>query len=194
MRTTNARVYACVSPAPHDFDNDHMSDISWHDTSGTIAAWLMNGGPFASPDLGTLPASYSIVGQHDFNGDGNADLLWRDCGGNVAMWFMSGPSVSSAAAVGTDQQLDVLGTGDLNGDGKGDMLWRDTTTGTVAIWFMNGATVARTASFGAVPGNWTIVGTDAVATYSGATPRARWGLLIKGRGPAGSLGTVPSNW
>ena len=120
----------------------------------------MNGAAIAqSAGLGTLPSTYSVIGQHDFNGDGNADLLWRDASGNVSMWFMNGAAVSSSAAVGNlTSNWTLYGTGDLNGDGNGDLLWRDSTTGTVAVWFMNGSSVASSASFGAIASNWTILG------------------------------------
>ena len=98
----------------------------------------------AAQACGTIPTTYSIVGQRDFNGDGNADLLWRDISGNLSMWFMNGLSVASTAAVGNVPTIwNVMGTGDMNGDGKGDMLWVD-TAGDVAVWFMNGAHVSST--------------------------------------------------
>ena len=79
------RVPAAHAPCPgahhaaHDFNGDGKSDILWRNTGGTVAVWLMNGGTVSqSAALGTLPSSYSIIGQHDFNGDGDADILWRD--------------------------------------------------------------------------------------------------------------------
>jgi hypothetical protein len=146
----------------HDFNGDGDSDIFWRNTSGNLAAWLMNGGTvIQSAGFGSITSAYSVIGQHDFNGDGKADLLWRDSSGNVSMWFMNGAAVASAAPVGNlPSNWTLYGTGDLNGDGKGDLLWRDSNTGTVAVWFMNGATVASSVSFGAVASNWTILGDD----------------------------------
>ena len=168
----------CLLPsrltATHDFNGDGKSDILWRNTSGNVAAWLMNGGTVSqSAALGTVPSSFSIIGQHDFNGDGKADVLWRDTSGNISMWFMNGAAVASAAAVGNlTSNWTLYGTGDLNGDGKGDLLWRDSNTGTVAVWFMNGATVASTAIFGALPSNWTIARRCQRRAFYGATAPA----------------------
>jgi FG-GAP-like repeat len=60
----------------HDFNGDGYSDIAWRDTVGDVAIWLMNGTAIASSGgLGTVPTTWSIVGQRDFDGDGKADLL-----------------------------------------------------------------------------------------------------------------------
>jgi hypothetical protein len=61
----------------------------------------MNGAQVATnAGLGTVPVTWSLVGQHDFDGDGKSDLLWRDTNGNTSVWFMNGTQVSSTAAVG----------------------------------------------------------------------------------------------
>ena len=182
----------------HDLNGDGKSDVVWENTSGNLAAWLMNGGTVSqSAGLGTVPLSFSIIGQHDFNGDGNADVLWRDSSGNVSIWFMNGTAVASAAAVGNlTSNWTLYGTGDLNGDGKGDLLWRDSNTGTVAIWFMNGATVASTAVFGALPSNWTIVG-DAngdILWRDNVGDIALWGVQNGQVTTSSGLGTVTSNF
>ncbi len=182
----------------HDFNGDGKSDILWRDTSGDVAAWLMNGGTVSqSAGISTLPSSFSIIGQHDFNGDGKADVLWRDGNGNVSMWFMNGAAVSSAVAVGNlTSNWTLYGTGDLNGDGKGDLLWRDSNTGTVAVWFMNGATVASTAVFGALPSTWIIVG-DAngeILWRDSVGDIALWGVQNGQVTSSSGLGTVTSNF
>ena len=182
----------------HDFNGDGKSDIAWRDISGDVAVWLMNGGAILqSASLGTVPSSFSIIGQHDFNGDGRADVLWRDTSGNVSMWFMNGASVSSAASVSNvASNWALYGTGDLNGDGKGDLLWRDSNTGTVAVWFMNGATVASTVVFGVLPSTWTIVG-DAngeILWRDSAGDIALWGVQNGQVTSSNGLGTVTSNF
>ena len=184
--------------ASHDYNGDGYSDILWRDTSGDLAVWLMNGGTVSqSADLGSVTASFSIIGQHDFNGLSDADILWRDTSGNIALWFMTGTAVSSATALGNvPTNWAVYGTGDLNGDGVGDLLWRDANTGTVVAWFMNGAAVASTASFGAVPGTWTILG-DADGTIlwrDSAGDIALWGVQNGQVTSANGLGTVTSNF
>jgi Cellulase (glycosyl hydrolase family 5)/FG-GAP-like repeat len=146
----------------HDFNGDGYSDVAWRDTSGILAVWLMNGTVVVSSNsLGSVPTSWSLVGQRDFNGDSYADLLWRDANGSTAIWFLK-PSliqVSSAAGIGNvSLTWSIAGTGDFNGDGMGDLLWRD-TSGDTAIWLMNGATVASAAGLGNTPTTWSVVGT-----------------------------------
>jgi hypothetical protein len=80
---------------------DGKSDITWRDTGGNVAVWLMNGAAVSSSGgFGVVPTTWSIVGQRDFDGDGKADWLWRDTSGNTAMWFMDGAQVSSSAGLG----------------------------------------------------------------------------------------------
>jgi hypothetical protein len=146
--------------ATHDFDADGKSDVAWHDASGDVAAWLMNGARLKqSAGVGAAPTTWSIVGQRDFNSDGKADLLWRDTSGNVGIWFLNGAQVTLSAGVGTVPTVwSIAGTGDFKGDGNGDVLWQD-TGGNVAIWFMSGAQLTQSAGVGAVPTSWSIVGT-----------------------------------
>ena len=196
--TSSADQFIYATTNTHDFNGDGKSDIAWRDTSGNLAAWLMNGGAvLQSAGLGAVPSSFSIIGQHDFNGDGKADVLWRDSSGNVSMWLMNGAAVGSAAAVGNlTSNWTLSGTGDLNGDGKGDLLWRDSNTGTVAVWFMNGATIASTASFGALPSTWTIVG-DAngeILWRDSSGDIALWGVQGGQVTSSSGLGTVTGNF
>jgi glucose/arabinose dehydrogenase len=145
----------------HDFNGDTKSDIAWRDTSGDVAIWLMNGAQVAtSAGLGTVAASWSIVGQHDFNGDGKRDLLWRNTDGDIAIWFMNGTSVASSTLVGNiPVTWTVAGTADFNGDGQADILWRD-TSGNTAIWLMQGAQVLSTGGLGNVPSaTWSVLAT-----------------------------------
>ena len=182
----------------HDFNGDGKSDILWRNTSNGLAVWLMNGGAIAqSAGLGTLPSSFSIIGQHDFDGDGKADVLWRDGSGNISMWLMNGAAVSSAVAVGNlTANWTLHGTADLNGDGKGDLLWRDSNTGAVAVWFMNGATVASTANFGTLPSNWILVGdaNGSILWRDTAGDIALWAVQNGQVTSASGLGTVTSNF
>src|SRR5208282_4401138 len=133
-----------VTVNTHDFNGDGYSDITWRDTSGDVAIWLMNGtsilNPTASYVATVSPSTWSIVGQRDFNGDGKADILWHDTSGDVAIWEMNGatilnPTATYVATVST--AWSIVGTGDFNGDGRADLLWHD-TSGDVAIWLMNG--------------------------------------------------------
>jgi hypothetical protein len=86
--------------------------------------------------LGTVPASWTVVGTGDFNGDGLGDILWQDTSGNVAIWEMNGATVlnqSSSFVANVPSRWSIKGTGDFNGDGKAEILWQD-TSGNVAIW------------------------------------------------------------
>src|SRR6266446_6412286 len=146
---------ALTTTNSHDFNADGKSDITWRDTSGNAAVWLMNGAQVArSAAVGTAPTMWSIVGKRDFNGDGTGDIIWHDGSGNVAIWLMNGAQVTQSATVGTaPTSWSIVGTADFNGDGKSDILWRD-GNGNVAIWLMNGAQVAQSAAVGSAPTNW----------------------------------------
>jgi hypothetical protein len=149
-----------------DFNGDGFSDILWHDTSGDVAIWLMNGTSVLNPNtagVGNVPTAWSIVGAGDFNGDGFSDILWRDTSGDVAIWLMNGTQILNPNTAGVGNVAttwSIVGTGDFNGDGKRDVLWRD-TSGNVAIWLMNGTQVLNpnTAGVGNVATTWSIVGT-----------------------------------
>jgi hypothetical protein len=83
-----------------DFDGGGKTDIVWHDTSGNVAIWLMNGAQVTqAAGVGSAPTSWSIVETGDFDGNGKSDLLWQDTSGNVAIWFMNGVQVAQAAGV-----------------------------------------------------------------------------------------------
>jgi sRNA-binding regulator protein Hfq len=146
-----------VRSTAHDFNGDNKSDITWRNSSGTVAIWLMNGLQVTqSGGLGTVPGTWTIAGTGDFNGDGKTDILWRDSNGTVAIWLMNGLQVLQTGALATvPGNWAIAGTGDFNGDGKSDILWRD-TSGTVAIWLLNGLQVSQSAGLGTVPGNWII--------------------------------------
>jgi hypothetical protein len=144
----------------HDFNGDGASDVAWRDNLGDAAIWLMHGATILSPGgVGTVPNSWSIVGQRDFDGDGRTDLLWRDNLGNTAIWFMNGAQVGSASSVGNvSTAWSVVGVGDFDGDGRGDILWQD-TSGNLAVWLMAGASLLSSAEIGNVPLPWSIAGT-----------------------------------
>jgi hypothetical protein len=183
----------------HDFNGDGISDLLWQDTSGNLAAWLMNGAAVGSNgSLGNVSGTWSIVGQRDFNGDGDADLLWRDAGGNLAIWFLSGTQLALSAGLGNvPTNWGVFGTGDFNHDGNGDILWRDSNTGAVSIWFLNGSQVISTASLGVVPTNWSIAGSDAIGDILWRDTSGNlvvWAVSGSQVVQSVGLGNVPLNW
>src|SRR5208282_5961916 len=64
-----------------DFNGDGYADLLWHDTSGDVAIWEMNGTTILNPTatyVATVSTAWSIVGTGDFNGTGMGDILWRD--------------------------------------------------------------------------------------------------------------------
>ena len=71
-----------------------MSDILWHDTSGNVGIWFMNGTQILQePVVGNVPGSWAIAEIGDFNGDGMSDILWRNSNGDVGIWFMNGAEI-----------------------------------------------------------------------------------------------------
>jgi hypothetical protein len=188
----------------HDYGDNGMSGIAWRDSAGDTAIWLMNGATVtSSAGIGTLPTTWSIVGQRDFDGNGTYDLLWRDTTGDTAIWFMNGTNVTSTMAIGNIPPIwNVIATGDFDGDGRGDILWQD-TSGNVAVWLMNGASILSSAALGNVPlANWTLAGTG---DFNGDgktdllwrdTAGNTWTWLMNGTSasPPVLFGNVPSNY
>ncbi len=140
-----------------DLDGNGPADIVWRNSSGEVAAWLMDGtsiaggGDLTSGGVAVRPdASWSLAGIGDFNEDGNADLLWRKSNGSLALWQMNGTTITSSGsitfdgtAVAPDASWHIVEIGDFNGDGKSDIVWRN-DNGAVAEWLMNGSAITQT--------------------------------------------------
>jgi hypothetical protein len=201
--TTRTAALVIKRPSTHDFNGDGRGDILWRDNNGNLSIWLMNAATVSSSgSIGTVPSSWSIVGQRDFNGDGKYDLLWRDSAGNTAIWFINGLQVSSSASLGNvPLTWNVIAVADFNGDGRGDILWRD-TAGNLAMWLMNGASVSSSVGLGNVPLTWSIAGNgdyngDGKADLlwrdtSGNT--AIWLMNGAQVTSSPSVGNIPTNW
>jgi hypothetical protein len=187
----------------HDFNCDGKSDIAWRDTSGNTAVWLMNGATVSSSGgIGTVPSTWSIVGQRDFDGNGTSDLLWRDTSGNTSIWFMNGTTITPAAVGNIPPTWNVVATGDFNGDGLGDILWQD-NGGNLAVWLMNGATVSSSGAIGNVPiATWSIAGTG---DYNGdgktdllwrdnSGNTSIWFMNGTTVGSTAGVGNIPTTW
>ena len=146
----------------HDFDGDGHSDILIRSTTGSLDTWIigMNGSSVSyEPDLGSVPSTWSIVGQRDFNGDGIADILWRDGNGDMAIWFMSGGAVQSAAGIGsTGSRWSVVGNGEFDGYGYADNLFDD-VNGNLENWFKKGSRILSAQTIGSISSAYTVVGT-----------------------------------
>ena len=165
----------------HDFNGNDKSDIAWRGPTGDVAIWLMNGTQVLSaPNLGNVPASWSIVGQRDVNGDGHADLLWRGPTGDLSIWFMNGTQILSTGDFGTiPTSWSIVGTSAYSASkGYAELFWRD-TAGDLSIWQINGTQILSAPALGNVPTNWTIAGTGDFAG-TGATD-------ILWRGPNGDV-------
>jgi hypothetical protein len=141
----------------NDLNGDGKSDLLIQSTTGTTAAWLMNGtGVNSSASLLVNDPNWTISHIADFNGDGKADILWRNTNGAVTLWLMNGSTVLSAVGLlGSDANWRVSHVADFNGDGKADLLWRN-TNGAVTVWLMNGTTITSTAGILGADANWSV--------------------------------------
>ena len=152
-----------------DFNNDGHPDLLWHHlTSGTIAAWLMNGshqvaGVAISPDR-VADTNWRPVATGDFNGDGKRDILWQHLTNRtLSVWLMNGTFLMDGrtltpSTVATTDWL-IVGTGDFNADGKTDIVWQNQVNGLLSVWYMNGSTMigGEALTPGQVPdSNWKI--------------------------------------
>ncbi len=132
--------------ATGDFDGDGSGDVIFqHDTSGSIAAWLMSGTTLlAGADVGQVAeTAWKIRGAGDFDRDGWPDLVWQHEGdGRVAVWLMQGTSLRDGRLlempVVPDQNWRIVAIADMNGDATSDLVWQNGSTGLLATWLMNG--------------------------------------------------------
>jgi hypothetical protein len=155
----------------NDFNGDGHSDILWHNASGQLALWQMNGATLTSAGAvaggAQVSADWHIATITDFSGDGTTDILWRNNSGAVAEWNMNGTAIASAglvasgAAVSSDWQ--IAGVGDFGGDGKSDILWHN-TNGQLSMWQMDGSTLLSAGEVVSIPTAWQIA---AVADFDG---------------------------
>ena len=61
-----------------DFNGDRKADILFHNTTGQVAIWLMNGPPPPPHRFGETVPELARAGTGDFNGDGNSDILCQN--------------------------------------------------------------------------------------------------------------------
>ena len=132
--------------AAGDFDGDGSRDVIFqHDTSGSIAAWLMSGTTLlAGAGVGQVAeTAWKIRGAGDFDRDGWPDLVWQHEGdGRVAVWLMQGTTLRDGRLlempVVPDQNWRIVAIADMNGDATSDLVWQNGSTGLLATWLMNG--------------------------------------------------------
>ena len=148
-----------VAATKGDFNGDGKTDILWHDTTGNVSMWLMDG--FTVLDnrpVANVWTGWFIAGVGDFNKDGKSDILWRNTSGDVSIWLMDGAVITHYHGLGNIWTgWSIAGVGDFDGDGKADILWRS-TSGDVAIWLMDGASVSSYREIANIWNGWAIVG------------------------------------
>jgi hypothetical protein len=129
-----------------DFDGDGSRDVIFqHDTTGSIAAWLMSGTTLLSgAEVGQVAeTAWKIRGAGDMNQDGWPDLVWQHAGdGRLAVWLMQGTSLREGRLlempVVPDQNWRIAAVADMNGDGETDLVWQNGANGLLATWLMHG--------------------------------------------------------
>jgi uncharacterized repeat protein (TIGR03803 family) len=156
-------------PGRFDFTGDHLADVLFQRTDGTLAAWAMNGTNFLRGVLlrkGIAPsAAWRVFGQGDFNGDGKTDVAFQNkTTGKLAVWFMDGTNFLGAAflrnGIAPAASWHAVSAADFNGDGKPDILFQNYNR-TSAVWLMDGINFTSAVSLhnGIAAGSgWKIVG------------------------------------
>lgn len=129
-----------------DIDGDGKTDLIWrHQTSGLIAAWLMNGTALQR-DVLLTPSTVSdprwkIVATADMDNDGHVDLIWQHDNGTVAAWLMNGTVLKDSVLLSPSSvpaaTWRIVGAADIDQDGKADLLWQH-PDGWLAAWLMDG--------------------------------------------------------
>ena len=136
-------------PAAGDMDGDGGLDLLlWHQPSGAIAAWFMNGTSLVDGRLfnpgGVGDTNWRPVGMGDFDGDGDNDVLWQHTNRSLAVWFMDGTTRTDVQFLNPSQlppNWTVRAVADLNADGRPDLVIQHVMQGFIAVWMMNGLTV-----------------------------------------------------
>lgn len=143
--------------APSDFTGDGNSDILFHNNSGAVAMWQMDGfKTLANVGAGTQATSWHAQDAFDFNGDGKADILWHNTNGQVQLWQMNGAQAAQKLDLGSmATSWHIAGVDDFTGDGKAEVLWHNTGNGQVQMWNMDGANHTTT-NVGTIAAGWTV--------------------------------------
>ena len=141
----------------HDFDDDgHHDDILWFNpSSGSAAAWLMNG--LVKEGGGALnlpvPSTWVFVGAGATDNTAKLFLFWRDTAtGLFSVWKLSGHEVEdeglieNVGPVSSDWQ--VLAIKDVDGDLDADVIFVNTITKFVSVWIMDNHSVVNSLTVG----------------------------------------------
>jgi serralysin len=108
-----------------DFYGDGNTDILWHNDSGELTIWRMNGNQIVGwDDIRCAPdASWSLVGVADLDGDGKSDMIWRNDHYLLqAIWIMDGTAVITPYAASCPYNH-IIAVADFDGDAKADVLY-----------------------------------------------------------------------
>jgi hypothetical protein len=159
-------VWVFVLRADHDFNGDHISDILWRHSNGTLLIWQMAAnGTHAVFNFGAVDNAWQIAGTTslvastgDVDGGGKSDIFLRHTNGSAALWLMTGGTGHTPISLGTVATAwQVAGVGDFDGDGHADILWRH-TNGSLSIWKMAANGTHTALNFGVVATAWQIAG------------------------------------
>jgi hypothetical protein len=103
-----------------DVNLDGKADIIWHhQTTGALAAWLMNAqwvGEQRRLSQSAPNNDWKVRGVGDVNGDGYADLLWQnEIDGMLGVWYLQnftvGQTFNLSIAYPSDINWKVVGPG-----------------------------------------------------------------------------------
>lgn len=144
----------------HDFDDDGGSDdILWVSSSGSAAAWLMDGFTIESGGATGLPvpATWTFVGAGATDDSRKTFVFWRDTAtGYFHVWKLSGHEaelegiIENVGPVSADWA--VLAVKDIDGDLDADLVFRNGTTGAVVAWLLTNHSVTSVVTLGSAAG------------------------------------------
>ena len=171
---------------------------------------------------GTLADSTNSVLSHELFEtitDPDLNAWWRSSDGNeigdICYIYRQDPIYLSAVAYAIQPEysnaaLNCLGayatlalTHDFNFNMNSDVLFRDSSSGTVGQWSMNGSAVLSALGNGALPSNWSIVGTgdfngdgttDILLRDANSGTVADWLMNNSQIQSAVAVSVLPSNW
>jgi hypothetical protein len=150
----------------HDFNGDHVSDILWHHTNGSVATWQMNAnGTHTAFNFGVIDTAWQFAGMTslvastgDIDGNGTSDAVLRHTNGDVAILEMNGGTSHTSVDLGVVATAwQIVGVGDFDGDGHADILWRH-TNGSLSIWKMAANGTHTSLNLGVVDTAWQVAG------------------------------------
>ena len=98
-----------ASDRPHDFNGDHVSDILWHHSNGSMSTWQMAAnGTHTAFSFGVVDTAWQIAGTTslvastgDVDGGGKSDIFWRHTNGSLSLWEMNGGTSHTPVNLGS---------------------------------------------------------------------------------------------